>query len=170
MTLRVNSLTFGLSMSTLAPIGTCPPAKVAPCAAQTAHMKMDDLLSEARAKIIWGEPSASVRDFMTSNGFSDKDAEVKIKEFTTERNNEIRRIGVKKILIGAALTAGAGGLLYLEFRGGSVRHGYQVRNYSPKGNGVLAFICLYGIWKLTDGIIYLVRPKTEERSVTEISE
>jgi hypothetical protein len=38
-------------------------------------MNPDQLIMEARARIIWGESSSSVRDFLISNGISDMDAD-----------------------------------------------------------------------------------------------
>jgi hypothetical protein len=49
-------------------------------------MNPDKFISEARARIIWGEPSASVREFLVSNGVSGWVADAKLKEFELERN------------------------------------------------------------------------------------
>ena len=78
-------------------------------------MNPDDLIAEARAKIIWGEISPSVHDFLTANGISDIDADAKIKELNAERNREIRKLGIKRTFFGAALVAGAGIFFYYSF-------------------------------------------------------
>ena len=78
-------------------------------------MNPDDLIAEARAKIIWGETSPSVHDFLTANGISDIDADAKIKELNAERNREIRKLGIKRTFFGAALVAGAGIFFYYSF-------------------------------------------------------
>jgi hypothetical protein len=64
------------------------------------------ILSEARAKIIWGESPSSVRDDLISHGLSSAEADAKIKEFKVERNATIRKVGLKSTIIGAVLVAG----------------------------------------------------------------
>jgi hypothetical protein len=122
-------------------------------------MKPDTFISEARARIIWGESSSSVRNFLTTNGVSDIDADAKIKGFIAERNAEIRRIGL-------ALIVGATVIIFLCLKQTTVAMFYST------GKGVaLSFLGgLYGIWKLVKGIFWLVRPQSEEESITEISE
>jgi hypothetical protein len=44
-------------------------------------MSPDKIISEARARIIWGESSSSVRYFLISNGISDSIADARLKEF-----------------------------------------------------------------------------------------
>ncbi len=134
-------------------------------------MKPEVLLSEARARIIWGEPSASVRDFLTSNGISEFDAEEQISIFSTERNSEIRQIGIKNTLIGAALTVGAVLFFFLSFKYS------EFPRMNSRHGGSLATIAIltaiggfYGLWKLIDGIGCLVRPESEARSISDISE
>ena len=133
-------------------------------------MKSEELISEARAKIIWGEPSSSVRNYLIANGISDIDADAKIKEFNDERNSEIRKIGIKRTFIGAVLTTGA-----VIFFGWSLLHvDIDKMSYRDVKGFVLIAIVIalggfYGLWKLIDGIAYLVRPQSEKQSVSEIS-
>ena len=70
-------------------------------------MITDDLIVEARARIIWGDEPASVRCFLTSNGMAAAEADAKIKELTLERNAEIRKLGIRDVLIGVVLVAAA---------------------------------------------------------------
>ena|ERR1022692_2307851 len=132
-------------------------------------MKADDLISESRAKIMWGDPASSVRGFLISNGISDIDADVKIKEFNAERNSEIRKVGIKKTFIGAVLTVGAGIFFYL-----SLKHVDIDEMNSRRASGfatiaiVIALGGFYGLWKLLDGITYLVRPQSIKKSVSEM--
>ena len=79
-------------------------------------MKPEQVIIEARAKIIWGEPSSSVRDFLISNGISAIEADAKIKDFNVERNTEIRRLGIKNSVIGAAILGGGTITLYPCFK------------------------------------------------------
>src|SRR5437868_3632965 len=77
------------------------------------NMNADKIISEARARIIWGESSSSVRDFLISNGISDLIADTKLKEFDLERNAELRKIGLRNVLIGIILTGAVGITLYI---------------------------------------------------------
>ena len=71
-------------------------------------MDGDKIISEARARVIWGEPFSSVRDFLISNGISAAVAEDRLKEFELERSQELREIGLQNVLIGGILTGAAG--------------------------------------------------------------
>jgi hypothetical protein len=134
-------------------------------------MKPDDLISEARAKIIWGDPSSSVRNFLTANGISDIDADAVVKKINAERNSEIRTNGIKKTFLGAALVVGAGLFFYLSLKHVDLD---QMTNRGAQGFTAMAIVIaiggFYGLWKLIDGVNYLLRPQSEEKSISEISE
>jgi uncharacterized protein YjeT (DUF2065 family) len=130
-------------------------------------MAFDQLISEARAKIIWGEPASDVRGYLVSNGMPEAEVDTVIKEFSRERNAEIRRIGTKNVVIGAVLVGVSGILIYLIYINSSDR---VVRVGTGKVIGVLACAGLYGLWKLVNGIIYLVRPQSEDKSITDLSD
>ena len=130
-------------------------------------MSTDELIVEARARIIWGDEPESVRSFLTSNGMSVTEANLKLKELTLERNAEIRKLGIRDVLIGVALIGAAGGYFYWLFRSS---HLPRVGVRSGKGHGVLALAAFYGLWRLINGIIRLVRPKAEHGSIPDISE
>jgi len=129
-------------------------------------MNPEQVIIEARAKIIWGESSSSVRDFLVSNGIPAIEADAKIKDFNVERNTEIRRVGCKNTVIGAAILGGGTITLYPCFKYfDSLTHINR-----PIFIGVFVVGGLYGMWRLVRGINYLVRPQAEERSITQISE
>ncbi len=121
---------------------------------------------EAKAKMTWGESSSSVRSFLTSNGMSAVDADARIAELVAERNRDIRRIGLWRSCIGAAILCGAGILLYLELKHTNT----LFPSRRAKGIAVLVLVGLYGMWKLANGLFSLLRPQSEEGSITEISE
>jgi hypothetical protein len=130
-------------------------------------MNPDQLIVEARAKITWGEPSSSVRYFLISNGMSAADADAKLKELNAERNGEIRRRGIRNILIGGTLVVGAGILLYSVY---ASSHVPSLNVRSGKGYGFVVLAGFYGLWKLVNGIICLVRPQAEHESISDVSE
>ena len=125
-------------------------------------MNADKLISEARARIIWGESSSSVRDFLISNGISDSIADTRLKEFGVERNKELRKIGLRNVLIGIVLTGAAGITIYLPFFYGSSSRGII------KALAVVFLAGCYGLWKLVKGLVYLVRPQSEHKSISDI--
>lgn len=127
-------------------------------------LSADKVISEARARVIWGEPSLNVRDFLISNGVSSGVAEGKIKEFELERSRELRRIGLRNVLIGSTLFGAAGATLYLSFAIASAGSGIV------KALAVVMMAGIYGLWKLVKGIIYLVRPQSEHRSIADIAQ
>ena len=129
----------------------------------------NSILSEARSRIIWGEPASSIRGFLTTHGVSETDADAKIKEFMAERNATIRRLGLKNLMIGGVILSISVVLLYVAFR-----HPNTVRSGGLRGTGtilgVLIFGIFYGLWKLVSGIIDLVRPQSEDGSIPDLSE
>ena len=126
-------------------------------------MIADNVITEARARIIWGEESSNVRDFLIANGVPAWETDARLKEFERERRRELRRIGLRNVLIGIVLTGAAGATLYIAL---------------PQGSGsgwtrALALVLLagvYGLWKLKNGIIYLVRPQSEHKSIPDIEQ
>jgi hypothetical protein len=130
-------------------------------------MANDQLISDARAKIIWGEPASDVRAYLVSNGMPDTEADAVIQEFSGERNTEIRRIGTKNTVIGAVLVGVSGIAIYLMFARSSDR---DMLVSTAKVVGALACVGLFGLWKLLNGITYLVRPQSEDKSITDLAE
>ena len=131
------------------------------------YMDTEKLITEARAKIIWGEDAESVREYLASNGMPGPEADEQIKAFNHERNLEIRKKGIKDTLIGAVLTGVCGGLIYFMLTASEIPHS---STSSGKALGALMLGAGYGLWKLVNGIIYLVRPQSEHQSITELEE
>ena len=127
-------------------------------------MNADKLISEARARIIWGEPSLTVRDFLISNGVSDLIADAKLKEFMLERNRELRRIGLRNVRVGGLLSGAAGITIYMASPLASASSGLI------KALAVVLLAGLYGLWKLVKGAVYLVRPQSEHESIPDIAQ
>ena len=126
------------------------------------NMIANEFIVEARARIIWGEPSSSVRDFLISNGISDVVADAKLKEFELERNRELRMIGLRNVLIGILLTGAAGITLYIALPHSSATSGFI------QALGVVLMAGVYGLWKLGKGVVYLIRPQSEHKSIPDI--
>jgi hypothetical protein len=124
----------------------------------------DKIMTDARARIVWGESPQSVLESLVSKGVSIDAASKKVQEFELERNQELRRIGVRNILEGGVLAAAASVALYLGLRVSSATSGI-IR--------VLAIVLLagiYGFWKLIKGIVYVLRPQSEHKSIPDIEQ
>ena len=130
-------------------------------------MNNERLIAEARAKIIWGEDAESVRNFLTSSGMPRPEADEQINAFNLERYEEIRKTGVKNTLIGAAVTAVSGGLIYFLL---AQPVGHHWSTGAGKVLGLLMLAAGYGFWKLTNGIVYLVRPQSEQKSISDLEQ
>ncbi len=76
----------------------------------------------------------------------------------------MRRIGVRDLVIGGALAGIAGVALYMAFPIASTSSGIL------KALAVTLMAGLYGLWKLLKGIICLVRPGAERRSIPDVEQ
>jgi hypothetical protein len=131
------------------------------------YMDTEKLITEARAKIIWGEDAESVREFLISNGMSGPEADEQIKAFTLERNREIRKLGIKNTLIGAVLIAISGIAIHFLLAIPKSSGWYLS---AGRGVAISVLVGFYSLWKLTNGIIYLVRPQSEHQSISDLEE
>ena len=128
-------------------------------------MESNQLITEARARISWGESPLAVRDFLTTNGIPAADARSKIKELYAERNWEIRKVNLKNIFIGVILAGVGGFFVYDSFHDSST-----VRTIKGRGAelGIGLGIGCYGLYKSVNGIIYFFRPQLEDESLAEL--
>ncbi|HTV40962.1 MAG TPA: hypothetical protein VMF08_10320 [Candidatus Sulfotelmatobacter sp.] len=127
-------------------------------------MQRDALVTEARAKIIWGEPLSSVRYFLISNGMSEDDANATIRQFMEERESEIRKNGIRDIIIGVVCIISSAVMFY-----GLFLHRFSGSLVASNIEGAAGSvpIALFGIWKLVRGVIFLVRPQSDTKSLAE---
>ena len=133
-------------------------------------MNNNDLIVEARARITWGEEAHSVLLFLISNGMSEDEANALINDLTLDRHLEIRKLGIKDVFIGISLLGAVGVYLYL-FIDSAMDSTIRDR----RRDGWYAFFIIlalysffYGLWRLMNGIIRLVRPKHDEGSIPDI--
>ena len=129
-------------------------------------MTPDNVIVEARAKIIWGEEPPSVHAFLTLNGMSTADADRKIQELITERNKEARKIGVRGTCIGAAIICAVAIIIWYE-----LDHPNKLfPSRQGKAMYLMFLVGLYGIWRLIGGLFHLLRPQLEKQSIPEMTE
>ena len=124
-------------------------------------MNIENLIRDARAKVTWGESRESVLDFFQQNGVGDKDAISYIDALFRERAADIRKTGIKKILIGIFFIA-----LLLAYIAISMFIGViEIRLL------VIAGISgLVGGWKIIEGISYILKPSNESGDLSMITE
>ena len=132
----------------------------------TEPIEPNPILSEARAKIIWGESAASVRAFLTVNGVSAAEADAKVKQFVRERNADIRAIGLRRVLIGAPLVFASAWLTWFFLTDKQIV--YQRTSF--RGLGFVMLMGVFGLWKLIGGLMFLLRPQADDESIPDIDE
>jgi hypothetical protein len=132
--------------------------------------KVDNILTEARARIIWGESCESVLDFLTTNGFSADDARAHVGRFHAERTAEVRKIALRNVLVGGGLSGAMVLMFFLVFKHPDNLGTHVAGHIAGKGIAVFVVGGVYGFWKLIDGLIDLIRPQSESKSIPDMSD
>ena len=134
-------------------------------------IKPDDILTNARAKITWGDSAPSVRDYLIDHGVSAAEADAMIKQLVRERNAEIRAIGIRRILIGAPLVLVSTWFIWfvLADEHPSYSGSSSARDLGRGLGGAFLFGC-FGLWKLIGGLMFLLRPQSDDESIADIEE
>ncbi len=136
-------------------------------------MEPGNLIVQARAKIIWGEPGRSVRQFLISNGMADAEADIMVRELCAKRYAELRWRGFGKALLGVGLLIASILLMFLclwhvdwekmdaleAHVQARTRYGFAVVG----GVGVL-----YGISRIIDGVVSILRAKSNQQSLSDM--
>ena len=124
-------------------------------------MTPEQVITEARARIIWGDSAASVRDYLLSNGISDTSADARLAEFVAERDAERRARGLRDVLTGLLLLVASGGVLLVplliygrSFSWSVVLGGF--RGLVPSLIMLVAIV-LFGSFKLLRGVFSICK-------------
>ena len=73
---------------------------------------------DARARILWGDPVSAVLDAMMDAGVDGAFAQTVVAEAMRERGREIRKSGIRELVIGGVIFAvGSAGFLLMLFSG-----------------------------------------------------
>ncbi|HZP59224.1 MAG TPA: hypothetical protein VFB27_02790 [Opitutaceae bacterium] len=115
------------------------------------HNVPEPIVTEARAKLVWGEPPAKVLAYLREKNLGDKDAMEALRELLAENAQDRRRDGFKKILGGAFLILLPIGYYLLARTVGFI----QLKLFS-----ILILLGIIGIWRCLDGIFMILRPNT----------
>ncbi len=121
------------------------------------NMTPANVIVEARAKIIWGEEPSSVHAFLTLNGMPIADADRTIQELVTERNKEVKEMGVRGTCIGAAIICAVVIIIWYELEHPSKLFPAK----QGKAMYLMFLVGLYGIWRLIGGLFRLLRPQAK---------
>jgi len=104
--------------------------------------KSEKILSEARAKIIWGHPVEESIELLMNNGFERRRAEEQIGIFINERAKDIRSQGISDTLKGVGLLILSAIIVAVLYSDGTPRF----RRLTLPG-----LIAVFGVWKLIQG-------------------
>ncbi len=74
------------------------------------------LLTQATARVTWGDFPDEVQDFLVGEGLSASQARSLVRRLSQERNAEVRRRSGGKLLAGIAMLLAAGIYFYVEFK------------------------------------------------------
>lgn len=119
---------------------------------QLPQMDPEKARAEARAKMHWGDSPDMVTGYLRMQGFSKEDASTMVRELVKERVSAVRGIGVRKILTGIALMMVPIITLIVFLCVGVIL---------LKVMAVAIMVALWGVWRLINGIIMFLAPKSQ---------
>jgi|GEM_PF-1822690 len=130
------------------------------------------LLTEAAARVTWGEPAETVVEFLTGNGMDYGEAARVVNQLVHERNAEVRARSMRRLGLGiAALLAAAIFFAFLPWQEWyeSLNKHRRRRRSGPGDWMIIGVICLgiAGLWQAWRGIWGLITPQAEELSDVE---
>ena len=118
---------------------------------------------EARAKIFWGEDPEAVVHYLRLNRISTEDAEAFVDSVLRERMASVRKVGIRKMLIGVPMMAVPVGAWLLL---GWLYRSLMVLTIL----GVAGAIGLWGAWKFLEGLLMLIFPENEKGDLADASD
>ena len=124
----------------------------------------DQLLTEARAQIIWGEPPSNVLAQLRGRGLGEKSARAVLTKLAAERARALRDLTLAKITHGVLLLcAPVAGLIFCAIPALLFRHsdsGLLILLSIPLGIlfRITFYLGLWGLWKIGNGLFELLRP------------
>lgn len=122
---------------------------------------------QARARIIWGERPADVKTWLIENGLPADTAQLVIEKSREEYAVEIRRIGVRGIVIGTlCILAGIAPIALMFFSNDPKAVAPYVWNRIGAA-GVAAM--LYGVWRIANGVFRLLFGSKTRESIPDIA-
>ena len=117
----------------------------------------DQMETEARAKIFWGDSAEDVIAYLRSVGIAQSEAQTMIDAILVERNEAVRAKGKRKIILGALLVP-VPLVAWVVFS--------QMMIFPLKTFGFTVVVGLFGVWKLTDGTINVLSPQSDKSDLS----
>lgn len=125
-------------------------------------METRSRLTEARARIIWGDPPNDVVQWLVSKGDSPVSAEAAVRSWRRERADEIRRMGLRDLLLGVPLAvAGTAGCVE------SLRPGLRYTDSHEIFAGA-ALMAVIGAWRVLKGIGRIIEGAAARGSIPDL--
>ena len=121
----------------------------------------DQVETEARAKILWGEEPITVLAYLRSNGLTQDEAVELMEAFQAERRATVRGNAVKKIAIGGTLILVPIGAYFVLMTGPIM----LIKSFA-----LTVAVGLAGLWMLADGILKLVSPDSQKGDLADQSD
>ena len=125
------------------------------------QLTREQMETQARAKILWGESQEAVVTFLISYGMDAQEAWGVVQELQAERAATIRVSGIKKIIIGVVCVLVPIGS-FVAFKKAGV---LPVKLFA-----VTVVIGLFGGWKFVSGIFNIIFPESEQGDLADDSE
>jgi len=124
-------------------------------------MSQENLIVEARSRLIWGESPEQVLQYLVDKGVSDQQAKGIIKMVQGERNAAIRGAGINKIITGILMgTAPAIAWFSTAWLG----------FIFTKILAVAILIAAVGLWRIVSGAMMLFAPHMEKGDLSKLSD
>ena len=114
--------------------------------------------TDARSKITWGEPSSEVKDFLIESNLTEQQADTLLTELLNERNQSVKRNGIRKMLKSSFVAIGCGLLIYLQLNTIDSLSAYGIRRFAAFSLTLTTLGFFWGLWKATDGIMEFKNP------------
>jgi len=129
----------------------------APSASDSGQEAREKAMTEANARIVWGDEPPEVVLYLRTQGFDAADANNLVKGFVKERNADIRACGIRKTVIGALCLPVAGFCFY------DAMNSTSAISAGGRGGGlsIAVGLALWGLWCVINGLCMLFSPKSE---------
>jgi hypothetical protein len=119
--------------------------------------KTESIIWEARARIIWGEPTAQISEWMKEQGLDQSLIDDTILTCQKERAVEIRKRGIGELIIGSSIIT----VMVVVF---------LVLIYFDVMLRISVVVVLYGVYRLIRGIDMILSGGRMKGSVTDITQ
>lgn len=121
--------------------------------------KLETFVTEARARIIWGNCVDEVREWLRAEGLDESDVELIVSKCTRERSTEVRKIGFRDMLIGLSLFLVGAGILLAQYFVGIISRNLFI---------ISGLLGLFGLWRIIGGVEKLLNGSKMKGSLIEM--